>query len=177
MNKNTKKDKKDQSEREELLQSTRNKVGMQLRVDINTGTIKQVDELKEILKKSGDSPEEKYKLYYLGIRRILMKHLPKGPEFKQDRNLIYDEKNIFLNLGKKKSDNNGIRGSDGRMTYQPYMEEILDIISKWSSTSGNPFDLYMELYNLNEKHGYGHEVYDDSSKKFQKEFQKKNKAV
>lgn len=175
----TNKDLKDQAEREELLQNTRKKVGMQLRVDINTGAIKQVDELRQLLNRTGESPEEKYNLYYLGIRRILMRTLPKGTAFKKERELIYDEKNIFLNRGKKKSDNNGIRGSDGRMAYQPYMEEMLDIISTWSSQSQNPFDLYTELYNLNEKHGYGHEVYDDTSIKHQKEIQKQkgNKAL
>lgn len=178
MNNKTSKSKevKNQQERDELLQNTRKKVGMQLRVDISSGAIKEVDELKELLKKAGESPEEKYNIYYLGIRRILMRLLPKGPEFKQERDFIYDEKNIFLNRGKRKSDNNGVRGSDGRMTYQPVMDEMLDVITQWATSSQNPFDLYTEMYNLNERHGYGHEVYDDTAKKFEKA-KKGNKAL
>ena len=102
-------------------------------------------------------------MYYNGIRRLLMDFLPKGKDYKQLRDIIYDEKNVFLNLGKKKSDNRGIRRSDGRMTYQPVMNEILEIIIKWVGDSQNPFDLYRDFYNLNEKHGYGHEQYDDST--------------
>ena len=71
-----------------------------------------------------------------------MDFLPKGKDYKQLRDIIYDEKNVFLNLGKKKSDNNGIRKSDGRMTYQPVMNEILEIIIIWVGESQNPFDLY-----------------------------------
>ena len=93
-----------------------------------------------------------------------MDNLPKGAEFEELRKIIYDEKNIFLNLGKRKLDNNGIRKSDGRMTYQPVMNEILDIIIDWAADSRNPFDIYKRFYELNEKNGYGHEEYDDSTK-------------
>ena len=97
-----------------------------------------------------------------------MKYLPKGKEFKEARQLIYDEKNVFLNRGKKKSDNDGIRKSDGRMTYQEFMNEMLDLITMWASQSQNPIDLYNMLYDLNEKHNYGHEIYDKTSVSFQK---------
>jgi len=92
-----------------------------------------------------------------------MGYLPKGKKFKEVRDIIYDEKNIFLNLGNRKSDNKGIRKSDGRMTFQPTMNEILDIIVKWVGDSQNPFNLYREFFELNEKHGYGHEEYDKTS--------------
>ena len=98
-----------------------------------------------------------------GIRKLLIDYLPKGIEFKEVRRIIYDEKNIFLNLGKRKSDNKGVRGSDGRMTYQPVMNEILDIIVTWVAESQNPFDIYRAFYELNNKHGYLHEEYDDTS--------------
>jgi hypothetical protein len=166
---------KEKLEALELLQKTQQKKGRQLRIDITQGDIKEVNEIREILKGNADNPEEKYNIYYKGIGRILKRYLPKGPEFKEDRDLIYDEKNIFLNRGKKKSDNeNGIRKSDGRMTYQPVMGEILDIISEWASNSQNPFDLYNSLYDLNEKHNYGHENYDKTkmSSRFQKKLKK-----
>ncbi|HUH73027.1 MAG TPA: hypothetical protein VLZ75_01345 [Chitinophagales bacterium] len=150
-------------ERLELLQKANEKIGKQLTINSESGNLEEFDELRQLVGKEFENPEEKYNLYYVGIRRLLMGYLPKGKDNKQLREIIYDEKNVFLNLGKKKSDNNGIRKSDGRMTYQPVMNEILDIIIKWVGESQNPFDLYRDFYELNEKHGYGHEVYDDST--------------
>lgn len=150
-------------ERLELLQKANEKTGRQLTINSETGNFEEFDELKQLVGKEFENPEEKYQLYYNGIRRLLMDFLPKGKDFKQLRDIIYDEKNVFLNLGKKKSDNNGIRKSDGRMTYQPVMNEILEIIVNWVGESQNPFDLYRDFYELNEKHGYGHEQYDEST--------------
>lgn len=149
-------------ERLELLQRSHEKKGKQLTISGESGALEEIDELKQLVGKQLDSPEEKYNIYYKGIRKLLIDHLPKGEEYKQMRNIIYDEKNIFLNLGKRKSDNNGVRGSDGRMTYQPIMNEILDVVISWVGGSQNPFQLYKELYLLNERHNYPHEEYDDS---------------
>ena len=150
-------------ERLELLQKANQKIGRQLTINSETGNLEEFDELKQLINKEFENPEEKYQLYYNGIRKLLIDYLPKGKEFKQLRDIIYDEKNVFLNLGKKKSDNNGIRKSDGRMTYQPVMNEILEIIVKQVGESQNPFDLYRAFYDLNEKHNYGHEQYDKST--------------
>jgi len=150
-------------ERLELLQKANEKVGKQLSINIETGSLEEFDELRSIVGKEFENPEEKYNIYYKGIRKLLMDFLPKGKEFKEVREIIYDEKNIFLNLGKRKSDNNGIRGGDGRMTFQPVMNELLDIIIKWVGESQNPFNIYRDFYELNEKFGYGHEEYDKST--------------
>ncbi|MGG8494950.1 hypothetical protein ACQY1Q_00920 [Tenacibaculum sp. TC6] len=150
-------------ERLELLQMANEKVGRQLTINSDQGNIEEIDELRELIGKEFENPEEKYNIYYKGIRKLLMDYLPKGKEFKEVRNIIYDEKNIFLNSGKRKSDNNGIRKSDGRMTFQPIMNEILDIIVKWVGESQNPFVIYKEFYELNEKYGYGHEEYDKTT--------------
>lgn len=150
-------------ERLELLQRAHEKTGKQLTIDSKNGDLKEIDELREVIGKEFENPEEKYNVYYKGIRKLLMDYLPSGKSYKEVRDIIYDEKNIFLNLGKKKSDNNGIRKSDGRMTYQPVMNDILDIIVKWISESQNPFALYREFYELNEKYGYGHEDYDKTT--------------
>jgi len=150
-------------ERMELLQKASEKVGKQLSINTEKGNLEEVDELRKLLGKEFEDPEEKYNIYYRGIRKLLMDYLPKGKEFKEARNIIYDEKNIFLNLGKRKSDNNGVRKSDGRMTFQPVMNEILEIIVKWVAESQNPFDLYREFYELNDRHDYGHEEYDKTS--------------
>ncbi len=151
-------------ERLELLQRANEKVGKQLGINSESGSLEEFDELRQLIGKEFENPEEKYNLYYKGIRKLLMDFLPKGKDYEQIRKIIYDEKNVFLNLGKKKSDNNGIRKSDGRMTYQPVMNEILDVIIKWVGESQNPFDIYREFYELNEKHNYGHEQYDKSTK-------------
>lgn len=164
-------------ERLEMLQGARKKQGKQLRVSIESGTVEEIDEMRSLLKKKTENPEEKYKMYYQGMTNLLKKYLPKGKAFKEGRQLIYDEKNVFLNLGKKKSDNNGIRKSDGRMTYQVKMGEMLDVITKWVSSSQNPTDLFTDLYDLNEKYGYGHENYDKTKteSKYQKKLPKKGK--
>jgi len=151
-------------ERLELLQRAHEKKGKQLIIDGDFGSLKEIDELRELVGKQLDNPEEKYNIYYKGIRKLLMDYLPKGEDFKEMRSIIYDEKNIFLNLGKRKSDGDGVRGSDGRMTFQPVMKDILDIIIAWVTGSQNPFDLYRDFYMLNEKYGYPHEEYDDSTK-------------
>ena len=151
-------------ERLELLQMANEKVGKQLTIDSQSGIVEEFDELRSLIGKDFENPKEKYNLYYKGIRKLLMDFLPKGKEFKNVREIIYDEKNVFLNLGKKKSDNKGIRKSDGRMTYQPVMNEILDIIIRWVGESQNPFDIYRDFYELNDRHNYGHEVYDETTK-------------
>jgi hypothetical protein len=154
------------AERMELLRRAAETTGKQLRFDLSTGSLEEIDELREALGKSFEDPEQKWQVYYKGIRNVLMKNLPSGKEFKEARDIIYDEKNVFLNLGKKKSDGNGVRGSDSRMTFQPVMNEMLDLIVSWVSKSQNPFTLYGMLYALNEKHGYGHEAYDTTTQNF-----------
>lgn len=150
-------------ERLELLQKANEKTGRQLSINVDSGNLEEINELRQLVGKEFENPEEKYNIYYRGIRKLLMDFLPKGKEFKEVRDIIYDEKNIFLNLGKKKSDNNGIRLSDGRMTFQPVMNEILDIIISWVANSQNPFDIYRQFYELNERHEYGHEQYDGTT--------------
>jgi hypothetical protein len=149
-------------ERLELLQRAHEKKGKQLTISSDSGALEEIDELKQLVGRQLDSPEEKYNIYYKGIQKLIKDHLPKGQDYKQMRDIIYDEKNIFLNLGKRKSDNNGVRGSDGRMTYQPVMNEMLDLVISWVGGSQNPFQLYKLLYQLNERHGYPHEDYDES---------------
>lgn len=155
-----------EAEKEELLRRSKENRHIQLQLDGTTGELREVDELRELIGKQFENPQDKYNAYYKGIQKVLMTYLPKGLKFKEARDIIYDEKNVFLNLGKKKSDNNGVRGSDGRMTYQPVMNEVVDLIVKWVANSQNPFTLYNMLYDLNEKHGYGHEVYDGSALRF-----------
>jgi hypothetical protein len=150
-------------ERLEILQRSNEKVGRQLSINSETGNLEEINELRGLIGKEFENPEEKYNTYYKGIEKLLRQFLPKGKEFKIVRRIIRDEKSVFLNNGKKKSDNNGIRGSDERMTFQTNMNEILDIIVKWIAESQNSFELYRLLYELNEKFEYGHEQYDQST--------------
>lgn len=160
------KQKQQEEEADELLRRSKEGTGMQLKFDLQSNELKEVDELRELLGKQFENPDEKHQAYYMGIQKVLIRYLPSGKAFEDERRLIYDEKNVFLNRGKKKSDNNGVRGSDGRMTFQPVMNEIVDLIIKWVTESQNPFTLYMMLFELNEKHGYGHEVYDGTAINF-----------
>lgn len=150
-------------ERLEILQKSNEKIGKQLSINSETGSLEEIDELRGLIGKEFENPEEKYNIYYKGIEKLLKQYLPKGKEFKTVRRIIREEKSVFLNNGKKKSDNNGIRGSDERMTFQTNMSEILDIIVLWIAESQNSFELYRLFYELNEKLGYGHEKYDDST--------------
>lgn len=151
-------------ERLELLRKANEKVGKQMTINSSEGSLEEIDELRQLVGEEFENPREKYKIYYDGIRKLLMDYLPKGKEFQEVRQIIYDEKNIFLNSGNRLSDNNGKRGSDGRMNFQPVMNEILDIVVAWVGNSQNPFAIYRDFYQLNERHGYGHEEYDASTR-------------
>ena len=100
-------------------------------------------------------PEKSYKLFYQ-IQSILKNNLPKGSDAatKKLRKDIFEEKNIFLNRGKFK-DANGIRHSDGRMTYiEPFLTQALDIVLKWVSNGAQPFDVFVSFYDKNKELGY-----------------------
>lgn len=82
-------------ERLELLQKPNEKTGKQLTINSETGSLEEFDELRQLVGKEFENPEEKYQLYYNGIRKLLMDFLPKGKDYKQLRDIIYDEKNVF----------------------------------------------------------------------------------
>ena len=84
-------------ERLELLKKVHEKKGRQLTFSDETGSLKEVDELRQLIGKQFEDPEEKYNIYYVGIRKLLMDYLPKGKAYEEMRQIIYDEKNIFLN--------------------------------------------------------------------------------
>jgi hypothetical protein len=159
----------------EILRRAKDPKEKQLTVNFETESIEVRDRLKEILNKNFDDPQDKYILYYKGIRKVLMHYLPKGKDFKTERDIIYDEKNIFLNRGKAK-DSTGLRGSDGRMTYNDDMAELADLIADWVMTTQDPVDLYQRLYDLNEKYNYGHQMYDETSLSFHNAMKKTAKA-
>ncbi len=138
---------------EEILSEANTKTGEQLVLD-ELGAIKSKDELKDFaLGHIPDDPEEKYNVYYKGVEKLLKKFLPEGDKYKSAREVIREEKKIFLTRGKKLNEK-GIRGADSRMAYIQDMEEIMNLITKWAFESRNYFELYSLLRDKNEKLGY-----------------------
>ena len=62
-------------ERLELLQRANEKTGKQLTISSETGNLEEFDELRQLVSKDFENPEEKYQLYYSGIRKLLMDFL------------------------------------------------------------------------------------------------------
>lgn len=158
-------------EKLEILQKASLIIGKQLIFDIDKGGLKELDEIKALIDSKIEDPKEKYELFYNGIQKVLRKFLPKGKDFAQERKFIHDEKLIFLNRGKARG-LDGVRGSDSRMTYNEDLNEMAKLVSEWAVTSQDPMDLYQKLYDLNEKYGYGHQKYDDTSSSFNKAMSK-----
>lgn len=96
------------------------------------------------------NPDLSHRLFY-SMRRIMMENLPND---KKVRKYIYDEKNLFLNRGKDK-DQNGIRHSDGRMSYiSGFLEVAFEITVNWLRSGASPFDLYEAFWKKNEEFGF-----------------------
>lgn len=117
-------------------------------------------------------PDKSYALYY-SMRKMLMDNLPSGKKNKKLRQMIYDEKNLFLNRGKA-LDARGKRGSDGRMSFiATFMEPAFNVIADWVKTGGSSFDAYMAFYDLNETYGF-HKVEDGDKNSTSEDPSKKN---
>lgn len=106
-------------------------------------------------------PEKSHRLYY-GMRRLMMDNLPKGKDNKKLRQFVYDEKNLFLNRGKE-LDKDGIRGSDGRMTFATFLEIAFQISAEWIKQEANPIVLWQMFYDENEKFGFHSSKEDDKN--------------
>ena len=144
---------KRQREIEEILSEANAKTGEQLVLD-ELGGLKSQNELKEFaLGHIPDDPEQKYDVYYKGVEKLLKKFLPEGDKYKSAREVIREEKKIFLTRGKK-LDKKGIRHADSRMGYIQDMEEIMNLITKWAFESRNYFELYSLLRDKNKELGY-----------------------
>lgn len=110
------------------------------------------EELKAILGNI-QNPSESYRLYY-SIRNILMNYLPKGKENEVLRNMVNEQKNIFLSQGKHK-DSNGFRGGDGRMAFiDSELSVVLDLVKKWAVNGAQTFDIFIAFRELNVEKGY-----------------------
>lgn len=155
-----KKSEQEELERMMLISKADEVVGEQLTIDAD-GLLQTEDELKKFAIGDIDDPERKYEIYYQGISKLLLKHLPEGKEYKRARDYIYEEKNTYLTRGHR-IDEKGIRGADSRMGYIDDAEKILEIITSWIIRKGTMVDLYTSLRDLNVKMGYGTPNHENS---------------
>lgn len=144
---------KQEAEREAILMKADENKQEELELDFD-GNIKYKNVIEELTLEPVDNPEEKYALYYKVIRKLLLKNLPKGNEFKTARDLIYEEINTFLTRGHRKNEK-GIRGGDGRMSYTDDMHEMVNIITHWITSKGSMYELYIKMRDINISKGYG----------------------
>ena len=140
-------------ERMMLISKADDVVGEQLTIDTD-GILQTEDELKKFALGDIDDPERKYDIYYNGINKLLLKHLPEGKNYKKARDYIYEEKKTYLTRGHR-INKKGIRGADSRMGYIEDAEKILELITHWIIKKGSMVDLYSILRDLNIKLGYG----------------------
>ena len=101
-----------------------------------------------------DDPLKKFDIYYNNINRILKRALPKGKQYKKQRDYIYEEKNVILTRGKRIKED-GTRGADGRMGYIVDAEEVLEMVARWEKESGKMVDLFNQLHTYNIDKGHG----------------------
>lgn len=118
------------------------------------GTVSLKKEIEDLPIDPIDNPSEKYQLYYKVIRPLFSKYLPKGKDFKEARDLIYEEANTFLTDGHR-INKDGVRGADSKQAYSNNMHELVNILTEWASTRGTTFELFTKLRDINIKKGYG----------------------
>lgn len=151
-------ERKRELEREERLAKMRElveKSSKQTALDLSMSVPDEDAPIETIDFSSTANPDESHKIYYQ-IQSILKSNLPIGTDnvTKSLRAIIREEKNIFLNRGKFK-DANGVRHSDGRMTFiEPFLSEALKICLVWVSTGAQPYDLYEKFLDKNKELGY-----------------------
>lgn len=142
-------------ERLEILQRSEEVKGEQLTLNLEAELAVE-NEAEKLLGLQIDDPEAKHQLYYQGLTKLMMDNLPKGKKNEDIRKIIYGEKGILINRGKKINDK-GIRGSDGRMAYLEDLEMAIKIVANWVSIKGTPTELFMAFWDKNEELGYPHQ--------------------
>ena len=155
-NKNIKKDQqvsKAEEEKLRMLAKADEVKGEQLTLT-EDGDVVSRKELQDFAIGTIDDPQKKFDVYYNGIDKLLRQHLLKGKANKPARDLIFEEKNVYLTRGKRK-DKKGIRGADGRMGYISDAEDILKVVMDWILKNGSMVELYNTLRDQNVEKGYG----------------------
>ena len=142
-----------EQEKLDILARASNVKGQQLVVS-PSGGVERENELRQFAFGNIEDPEKKFNVYYKGIQKLLLAHLPKGRQNKAARRFIYEEKNTYLTRGKR-INRFGIRGADSRMGYIVDAEEMLGVIMVWIRQNGTMVDLFNNLRDLNIAKGYG----------------------
>lgn len=132
--------------------------GEQLFIDLK-GEIVTENELNKFAFGDTPDPELMYDVYYNGIQKLLIKHLPEGKAYKEARDYIFEEKNTFLTRGHRKQ-KDGKRGADSRMGYKEDAKQIMNIVIPWIIRKGTMVDLYTILRDLNISKGYGKPIHE-----------------
>lgn len=145
---------KKDAERNELFQRLNENKGQQQIVD-ESGELSAKNELIQFKLQDTDDPEKKHDYYYKGIERLLKQIADpkKDKDMKEAFKVLREEKNIFLNRGKR-LDDKGIRHGDARMAYISDMEIALNIISGCILSGGTPLELYTAFRDKNIELGY-----------------------
>ncbi len=149
----TEKELAEEQEKLRILAQTDKVKGEQLTIT-PAGEIEKQNELRQFALGSIEDPERKFEVYYKGIQKLLIAHLPKGKQNKVARSYIYEEKNTYLTRGKRIS-KEGIRGGDGRMGYIADSEDLMKVVMDWIMVNGTMVDLFNTLRDLNKSKGYG----------------------
>lgn len=126
----------------------------------DSGGIDVENTIENILKEVSaiDDPDKKYDIYYNGIEKLLRDNLPKGSDNAKARELVREEKCVYLSRGKRKNEK-GIRHGDSRMTYIEDAQEMYKMVLTWASSGANMVDLYNTLRQVNIDKGYGKRVH------------------
>lgn len=157
----TQKTTQEENEIFEIIQNSEQAKGQILLLD-PFGEFKTEDELKRFAFGDIDDPEKKYDVYYHGIEKLLKLYpKPVDKTGKKAFKIIREEKNIFLNRGKKLI--KGFRRGDARMAYIPDMETAANIIQSNYLSGGNLFELFMAFREQNIKLGYFKTVTDEQN--------------
>lgn len=147
-------DAKREAEKMEILARVNETKGMQQIID-ESGSLTTRNELRTFAIGDVDDPDRKHEVYYKGIEKLLRQFLGgrKDMRTKEAFKILREEKNIFLNRGKRKNEQ-GIRGSDARMAYITDMEEALNIIADCILDAATPVDLFMAFRDKNVARGF-----------------------
>jgi hypothetical protein len=96
------------------------------------------------------NPKEAYDLYYT-IRRLLMQGLPGGRENQALRQMVYDEKNLYLRNGVDRPLDGSKVGADSRQALLSFLREAFTKTQDWARRGGAAYDIFLEYYELNKK--------------------------
>lgn len=97
--------------------------------------------------------KESYDLNY-AIQRLLKQGLPRGEENRALRQMVYDEKNLFLRDGVDRPLDGSPIGADSRQAKPSYQRTAYAKTQAWAAQGGSAYDIFLEYYDLNKQMGF-----------------------